>query len=152
MEPAACISHGDISATRRITHRQIAPDIALDNMAGFENILMIEVTGVGCKESRHQRPCRAPPPRRCLLRPPRLYRPGSTVAVMTKSRMLMRSRWTVMFSARPSNLSVIQTNLQHKQIAAATLRRQLEVNTGTIALIQEPWIRGSRICGLSNIG
>lgn len=55
------------------------------------------------------------------------------------------------FAAR-SPLQIIQTNLQHKQIAAATLRRVLEVNHQTVALIQEPWISKNRICGLGNIG
>ena len=47
---------------------------------------------------------------------------------------------------------VIQTNLQHSQTATATLRRTLEVSPSTICLIQEPWIRSDRICGLNNIG
>ncbi|KAL0840001.1 hypothetical protein ABMA28_015328 [Loxostege sticticalis] len=51
----------------------------------------------------------------------------------------------------PNSLTVIQTNLQHKQIAAATLRRVLEGDNKTVALIQEPWIRNNKICGLNNI-
>ncbi|KAL0811348.1 hypothetical protein ABMA28_009758 [Loxostege sticticalis] len=47
---------------------------------------------------------------------------------------------------------IIQTNLQHSQTATACLRRALEVEPETIALIQEPWIRRNKICGLSNIG
>lgn len=48
--------------------------------------------------------------------------------------------------------SILQTNLQHSQTASATLRRVLDNQRETIALIQEPWIRGGRICGLANIG
>ncbi|KAL0894639.1 hypothetical protein ABMA27_013193 [Loxostege sticticalis] len=51
----------------------------------------------------------------------------------------------------PKSLTIIQTNLQHKQIAAATLRRVLEEDNKTVALIQEPWIRNNKICGLNNI-
>ncbi|XP_047990316.1 uncharacterized protein LOC125237240 [Leguminivora glycinivorella] len=54
--------------------------------------------------------------------------------------------------APPPLTNFIQTNLQHKQAATATLRRMLEVNNETVALIQEPWIRKGRICGLNNIG
>lgn len=57
--------------------------------------------------------------------------------------------------AAPAQLllhKIVQANLQHSQTATATLRRSLEVTTEAIALIQEPWIRKGRICGLSNIG
>ncbi|XP_052754178.1 uncharacterized protein LOC128201404 [Galleria mellonella] len=47
---------------------------------------------------------------------------------------------------------IIQINLQHSQTATASLRRVLENNTQTISLIQEPWIRKNRICGLGNSG
>ena len=53
-------------------------------------------------------------------------------------------------SAAHNSLNIIQTNLQHKQIAAATLRRVLEVDNKTVALIQEPWIKNNRVCGLNN--
>lgn len=46
----------------------------------------------------------------------------------------------------------IQTNLQHSQTASASLRRVLETNPNTISMIQEPWIRNGRICGLGSIG
>lgn len=55
-------------------------------------------------------------------------------------------------SPTSSPLSIIQTNLQHSQTATACLRRALEMKPRTIALIQEPWIRNNRICGLGNIG
>ncbi|CAB3261689.1 unnamed protein product [Arctia plantaginis] len=56
-------------------------------------------------------------------------------------------------SAHPHNSLIdIQTNLQHSHTATANLRRELEVKTNTVALIQEPWIRKGRICGLNNIG
>ena len=53
-------------------------------------------------------------------------------------------------SAAHNSLNIIQTNLQHKQIAAATLRRVLEVDNKTVALIQEPWIKNNRVCSLNN--
>lgn len=51
-----------------------------------------------------------------------------------------------------AEVEVVQTNLQHKILAAAALRRLLEVKPNTIALIQEPWVRGNKICGLNNPG
>ncbi|XP_045458195.1 uncharacterized protein LOC123668504 [Melitaea cinxia] len=50
-----------------------------------------------------------------------------------------------------TQLKITQINLQHSQTATANLRRLLEGKTKTVALIQEPWIRKGRICGLSNI-
>lgn len=52
----------------------------------------------------------------------------------------------------PPTINIIQTNLQHSITSTSTLRRVLEVDQQTIALIQEPWIRKGRVCGLSNIG
>lgn len=49
-------------------------------------------------------------------------------------------------------INIIQANLQHSQAATATLSRVLENNPQTIALIQEPWIRGDKICGLNKTG
>ncbi|CAH3872825.1 unnamed protein product [Pieris brassicae] len=46
----------------------------------------------------------------------------------------------------------VQPNLQHCQTASASLRRLLETNPKTIAVIQEPWIRNGKICGLGNTG
>lgn len=51
-----------------------------------------------------------------------------------------------------TRLNIIQANLQHSQTATASLRRALEEQPQTIALIQEPWIRNNRICGLGNLG
>ncbi|XP_063547801.1 uncharacterized protein LOC134755209 [Cydia strobilella] len=52
----------------------------------------------------------------------------------------------------PSHCKVLQVNLQHSESATAQLRRWLEVNPTSIALIQEPWIRNTRINGLCNTG
>ncbi|XP_075974068.1 uncharacterized protein LOC142975223 [Anticarsia gemmatalis] len=68
-----------------------------------------------------------------------------------RTRGLPVTKMTSCVARSPLNINIIQTNLQHKQIAAATLRRALEVNNKTVALIQEPWIRNNKICGLSNI-
>ena len=53
---------------------------------------------------------------------------------------------------KPNPINIIQANLQHSQTATACLRRALELEPRTIALIQEPWIRNNRVCGLSNTG
>ncbi|KOB72654.1 Uncharacterized protein OBRU01_11964 [Operophtera brumata] len=59
---------------------------------------------------------------------------------------------TPLRSGTPKPIPIIQTNLQHSLAATASLRRALEEDTETIALIQETWIRKGRICGLNNIG
>lgn len=57
-----------------------------------------------------------------------------------------------MMVTHPPDTSVLQANLQHSLTATASLRRVLETSTKeTIALIQEPWIRAGRVCGLSNL-
>lgn len=55
-------------------------------------------------------------------------------------------------AASPNDFYIIQSNLQHSLTATANLRRVLEKNIKTIALIQEPWIRAGRVCGLNNLG
>lgn len=51
-----------------------------------------------------------------------------------------------------SELQLLQVNLHHSVIATAKLRKWLEVNHTAIGLIQEPWIRGGTIRGLSDLG
>ncbi|CAH2094545.1 unnamed protein product [Euphydryas editha] len=55
-----------------------------------------------------------------------------------------------MASLSPCN--VLQANLHHSITATAQLRRWLELNSTALALIQEPWVRQGRICGLPNTG
>lgn len=55
--------------------------------------------------------------------------------------------------ASPSTkCSVLQANLHHSQPAMAQLRKWLEVKSTALALIQEPWIRQGRICGIPSKG
>ncbi len=44
----------------------------------------------------------------------------------------------------------IQANLQHSKGATANLSGHLRVKQKSIVLIQEPWVNGSRICGLND--
>lgn len=54
-------------------------------------------------------------------------------------------------SKSQSGLKCIQINLQHSQTATAVLCRELaRLHTQFIALIQEPWVNGTRIRGLSS--
>ncbi|XP_023311887.1 uncharacterized protein LOC111692235 [Anoplophora glabripennis] len=50
-----------------------------------------------------------------------------------------------------TKVSVVQCNLQHSRAATATLCRRLDVEQGTLALIQEPWVVKSRISGLNKL-
>lgn len=54
-------------------------------------------------------------------------------------------------ATQPLRANVVQTNLQHSTAATANLSRVLEKNNETIALIQEPWIRAGRVCGLNKL-
>lgn len=57
-----------------------------------------------------------------------------------------------MMASPSSKIKIIQTNLHHSQTATAQLRKWLEVHHTTIALIQEPWVRAGRTCGLLHTG
>ena len=46
--------------------------------------------------------------------------------------------------------SFLQTNLHHSETATAQVRKWLEVNKTAVVLIQEPWVRAGKICGLSS--
>ena len=48
-----------------------------------------------------------------------------------------------------NGVSVIQINLQHCKDATASLCKQIAGMNRVIVLIQEPWINGSKILGLS---
>lgn len=45
---------------------------------------------------------------------------------------------------------VLQINLHHSKAASAALLLQLSKGAADIALIQEPWVIGHRICGLKS--
>lgn len=46
-------------------------------------------------------------------------------------------------------MEVIQANLQHAKAASAEISRRFAQGTSKIGLIQEPWIRSGKICGLN---
>nr|XP_022907696.1 uncharacterized protein LOC111419158 [Onthophagus taurus] len=48
-------------------------------------------------------------------------------------------------------LRVVQCNLHHSRAATATLCRHLDMMINTIALIQEPWVFKSKVCGFSGL-
>ena len=55
-----------------------------------------------------------------------------------------------MANPNPNLIRFIQINLQHSRAATATLRRQLDVEQDTVAIIQEPWVVKSKVSGLGN--
>ncbi|CAK1595288.1 unnamed protein product [Parnassius mnemosyne] len=50
-----------------------------------------------------------------------------------------------------SKTSLVQANLHHRETASAQLRKWLEVQRTSIALIQEPWVGAGKIKGRNNL-